>query len=386
MISRPLNAVSKKIKIAGMISLFALCWHVQPVYAESDPLLVPAIISAKASQAMLLSVTQAGARLVAVGEHGVIVYSDNQGKSWTQAAVPVSVTLTAVFFPDPQVGWAVGHDGVVLRSQDGGKTWEKRFDGNQANVLMLAEAKEKLDTAQNAAPGSSDAANLQAAQNALSDVEAGAKFGPARPLLGLWFGSSTDGFVVGAFGQLFHTADGGTHWTSLAGRVNNPDGLHYNAITATSHGVLLISGEGGKIYRSDNNGASWLTVDTGYQGQLYGTISIRQPGNQDRLLTFGFGGHAMLADENGGWKTLTIPSRKNLIGGVQLADGSLILVAQDGTVLRSDATAHTFQVVLQDGAASIAGMTILKSDQNSIAMATSGISGVHITSIGVVNK
>ena len=124
MISRPLNAVSKKIKIAGMISLFALCWHVQPVYAESDPLLVPAITSAKASQAMLLSVTQAGARLVAVGEHGIIVYSDNQGKSWTQAAVPVSVTLTAVFFPDPQVGWAVGHDGVVLRSQDGGKTWE----------------------------------------------------------------------------------------------------------------------------------------------------------------------------------------------------------------------------------------------------------------------
>jgi len=271
---------------------------------------------------------------------------------------------------------------VVLRSQDAGLTWEKRFDGNQANALMLAEAKENLNAVQNSA----DAAKLQAAQNALSDVEAGAKFGPARPLLGVWFGTSVDGFVVGAFGQLFHTADGGQHWESLATRVNNPEGLHYNAITGASHGVLLISGEGGKIYRSENNGASWQTIDTGYQGQLYGTILIRQQEGQERLLTFGFGGHALLPDEHGVWQTLNLPTRKNLIGGVQLADGGVILVAQDGTILRSNAMATVFQVVLKDGAASIAGMTVLKSAQGNIALATSGINGVHVTSIGVVNK
>jgi hypothetical protein len=38
------------------------------------------------------------------------------GRQWRQASVPVSVTLTAVSFATPQLGWAVGHAGVVLHT------------------------------------------------------------------------------------------------------------------------------------------------------------------------------------------------------------------------------------------------------------------------------
>ena len=47
------------------------------------------------SHTVLQAITQAGQRLVAVGERGLVLLSDDAGKHWRQAQVPVSVTLTA---------------------------------------------------------------------------------------------------------------------------------------------------------------------------------------------------------------------------------------------------------------------------------------------------
>ena len=82
-----------------------------------------------ASRSMLLDIAVAGERLVAVGERGHILTSQDQGQNWTQAEVPTSVMLTRVFFVDDKLGWAVGHDGNVLHSQDGGLIWALQRDG-----------------------------------------------------------------------------------------------------------------------------------------------------------------------------------------------------------------------------------------------------------------
>src|SRR5688572_16714729 len=69
----------------------------------------PALQSPKALGAAMLAVTRAGHRLVAVGERGTVLLSDDAGASWRQARVPVQVTLTAVRFVDERTGWAAGH-------------------------------------------------------------------------------------------------------------------------------------------------------------------------------------------------------------------------------------------------------------------------------------
>jgi photosystem II stability/assembly factor-like uncharacterized protein len=77
-----------------------------------------------ASHAMLLASARAGARIVAVGDHGVVLLSDDNGKTFRQArTVPVDAALTGVSFVDARQGWAVGHWGVILHSEDGGETW-----------------------------------------------------------------------------------------------------------------------------------------------------------------------------------------------------------------------------------------------------------------------
>ncbi|TWJ11095.1 WD40/YVTN/BNR-like repeat-containing protein, partial [Geobacter argillaceus] len=101
-----------------------------------DVLDTPAAKSSHAAQTLLTSVTLAGTRVVGVGQHGHIVYSDDRGKNWTQSTVPVSSDLLAVHFPSAQKGWAVGHDGVVLHSSDGGANWVKQFDGRAAAQVL----------------------------------------------------------------------------------------------------------------------------------------------------------------------------------------------------------------------------------------------------------
>jgi hypothetical protein len=102
-------------------------------------LATPALVTPKALGAATLAVARAGARLVAVGERGTVLWSDDGGAHWQQARVPVQAALTSVRFVDAHVGWAAGHLGVILKTEDGGQSWA-RLDGTQAAAALLAAA------------------------------------------------------------------------------------------------------------------------------------------------------------------------------------------------------------------------------------------------------
>lgn len=327
----------------------------------ADPLATPARMSAKAPHALMLGAAQAGLRLVAVGERGIIIYSDLGGNGWSQAASPVGVTLTAVHFPDAERGYAVGHDGAILSTRDGGRQWKKVLDGVVINELMLADAKRAVA---NATPASADQAS-----NALADIEAALKFGPSRPLLSVWFRNPSAGWAVGAYGQIVRTTDAGAHWESLATNVPNPDGLHFNSIAPGMNGALLMAGEGGRVYRSTDSGSSWSAFDTGYKGQLYGVL---EP-TDGTLLAYGFGGRVMRSEDGGAhWQEQPQLGRKALVGGAVLSDGAILLAARDGVIYRSIDVGRSFAVLQAGRGQEIASMTLLGQ-----APVLSGVGGVY---------
>jgi len=335
--------MNKALIQAGAALLGALA--LLPAMAR-DPLQTPARMSARAPKAMLMAMALAGQRTVAVGERGIILVRDGDKAAWQQAKVPVSVTLTDVAFADASNGFAVGHDGVILSSNDGGANWAIRFDGKGANTLMLADARAAVEKAR-AAGGNA----LADAENALGDIEAAAKFGPSRPLLGVWFRDARQGYAVGAYGQAFRTTDGGAHWTSMGPGLSNPEGLHYNAITGGAGDVLAIAGEGGYVYRSADGGGSWQRIATGYSGQLYGVIFTGRS-----MVTYGFGGHVFRSEDGGAtWRETPAVTKKSLVGGV-MQGSSILLAAQDGALLRSDDDGASFRVVRQGDAVPTAGM------------------------------
>lgn len=254
-----------------------------------SPLDRPAMTSAKASKSLLTDVAVAGQRLVAVGERGLVVYSDDQGKTWTQAKVPVSVMLTAVAFPSPRQGWAVGHNGVVLHSEDGGATWA-----------------------------------LQRAERDANSEKAGA------PLLGVWFADASTGYAVGAYGYFLVTHDGGKTWSDNSAAVANPDGWHLNAIHGTPGGAVFIVGEHGKLFRSLDNGASWSTLASPFEGSFFGVAPL----GQDLVLIYGLQGRLFASSDNGGsWQQVQTGVTSGINAAVRLANGKIVVAGNAGVVL-----------------------------------------------------
>ena len=279
--------------------------------AAADPMSRSAVMVRAPAKAFLASLAHAGKRLVAVGERGIIVLSDDNGASWRQAKVPSSVTLAAVQFPTPSKGWAVGHYGVILHSTDGGETWTRQLDGIQAAQLALRDAQ-----------GSGNAAYLSEAQRLVSD-------GPDKPFLGLHFTDENNGFAVGAYNLIFRTRDGGKTWAPWLSHLDNPRGNHLYAVHAVGD-TVYIAGEQGLLLRSIDGGERFERIDTDYKGSFF-TMAVGKGGD---AIVAGLRGNAYRSIDRGAtWQKLEAPVPVSITAAVMRPDGSLLMTNQAGQLL-----------------------------------------------------
>ncbi|KXJ50664.1 WD40/YVTN/BNR-like repeat-containing protein [Neptuniibacter pectenicola] len=236
----------------------------------ADRLFQPAIEQAAPERSLLLAISRAGDRLVAAGEQGVIIYSDDEALTWQQARVPSSTLLTAVHFFGKQTGWAVGHDGVVLHTQDGGQSWVMQLDGAKVNQLRVDAVTAELQYQRSLE--TVDPERLENLGYQLDDAKAALDGVPSTPLLDLFFVDAQTGYAVGAYGLFLVTHDGGQHWRYKGQILPNPDSLHLNRIIKTKQGRLLILGEAGLLMQSEDKGENWQAIDLPYQGSFFSTV------------------------------------------------------------------------------------------------------------------
>ena len=306
--------------------------------AWQDPLTTPSILSDRANSSLLLDITRADARLVAVGSHGHIIYSDDNGRHWMQAKVPVSVTLTKVFFVSGKIGWAVGHDGVILKSTDSGVNWQLQFDGFKANEAIVKGAEESKRKAEEVLAKLQNSKNQDAIDNAeekveilefvLDDAIHDNESGSTKPFLDVWFYDAHQGYAVGAYGMFFYTTDGGDSWHNGAARVPNPERFHLNSISMVGSNALLMVGEQGLIVRSDDLGKTWFDQETPYGGSFFGLVA-----KGDQHLLYGLRGHVFKTKSSGlDWQELDTGREQTLLGGV-VGKTQTLLVGSAGAVL-----------------------------------------------------
>jgi photosystem II stability/assembly factor-like uncharacterized protein len=274
-----------------------------------DALQRPALAVKAPQRAVLLAAAQAGPRIVAVGERGIVALSDDRGASWRQAPSPVSVTLTMVRFADDQHGVAVGHGGTVLTTDDAGATWRLRLDGRR--LAELAKAAATTPAAQ------------QEAGYLLAD-------GPDKPFLDVLLWDPKRMLAVGAYGLAFYSADGGVRWKPWMDRLPNPRALHWY-VARRAGDTLLLAGEQGLLARSDDGGQSFQTMGSPYKGSWFAG-ELRADG---QTVLAGLRGNVWHSTDGGTqWAQLAFPVPATITAMAVGADGRLLLASQAGVVLR----------------------------------------------------
>lgn len=239
---------------------------------------------------LLLAVTAAGSRMVAVGERGTVALSDDSGKTFRRArSVPVQATLTGVHFADDRRGWAVGHWGVVLATADGGETWVvQRSDGEHD-----------------------------------------------QPLFGVHFRDARNGLAVGLWSLMLRTTDGGATWkkVSVPPRADErKTDRNLFSVFADARGTLYVTSESGQVLASPDGGASWRYLDTGYGGSLWCGLALPDGG----LLVAGLRGTLMRSDDGGStWGIIPVAVPRSITALATDGHGGVVGAGLDGLYMRS---------------------------------------------------
>ncbi|BBO82043.1 hypothetical protein DSCO28_26090 [Desulfosarcina ovata subsp. sediminis] len=328
-----------------------------------DPLDYPAKMCAGVTTRPLLDITHAGTAMVAVGSRGMIIRSEDGGKNWTQSAVPVQSDLLAVNFPTSQDGWAVGHSGVILHSSDGGKNWTKQLDGR-----IAADVFKKYYAARLLSGNVSDPLMTAAA----AEIDLNYKVGPSLPWLSVWFEDAERGFVVGSYGQIAATSDGGKTWEPWLHRVdNNEQWLNLNSIRDVG-GNIYIAAERGMVFMLDRENQRFRGTETGYAGSFFGIV-----GDTGNLLAFGLRGVVYRSANSGAtWEALKMPTKATMTAGTHISDSvGFILVNNAGQILQGDMMGRSFRLASPGNPMCYTGA--VPADQEGAVVVT-GLAGVRI--------
>jgi photosystem II stability/assembly factor-like uncharacterized protein len=315
------SSAGRNASAAARKSFFALASALAVVgsarCAETPPLSAePARLAA---QSLLIAVATAGPRLVAVGDRGIILLSDDRGGSWVQALeVPTQALLTGVCFLDAEHGVAVGHDEVILATADAGRTWRRSHYAPEAQ----------------------------------------------RPLLDVWCGGGGQVIAVGAYSAYLTSADGGVSWTArrftaapppraraarrgatagAAAEGATSGGYHLNRIVPAGASRLYLAGEAGRLYRSDDSGANWRELSSPYEGSFFGVLAL----HGEALLAFGLRGNLFRSEDAGSsWQKIETGTVTLLDGAARFDDG-VAIVGLAGVVLVSHDQGRSFTLAQQ---------------------------------------
>ncbi len=210
--------------------------------------------------------------LWAVGQAGDIMYSSDGGKAWQPQKSGTNRQLLDVAFANTQRGIATGDFGTLVRTDDGGNTWTK--------VALPEDTKLPADVAEVVAPGDIvlysatfvDADHVWVVGEfgtILVSSDGGASWRPQQSpvettLFGVSFADEQRGWAVGLESTLLVTVDGGINWRKTD--IETPKGFSlalYNVQVRGNYGWAV--GNSGLLLNSKDAGATWQLVDVPVQ-------------------------------------------------------------------------------------------------------------------------
>jgi photosystem II stability/assembly factor-like uncharacterized protein len=315
---------------------------------------------------VVIDIARVGDRLVAVGEHGVIVYSDDNGKSWRQAKVPVDLTLTSIAFADGSHGWAAGHYGVVLHTSDSGLTWQEQLNGLQVNQLTLEAAQTAVA---NNDPSVGTPRAVARANHFIAD-------GPDKPFLSILVYDRNKALVFGAYRMTVLTTNGGKDWQDWSLHVGDPFSQNLYDVARAGTRIYVV-GEAGTVFESTDGGSKFVAMVPPSDATMLKVL----PAGLNSVFVCGVAGQAFHSEDGGrSWQPVTFDTSANLTAGITLTSGAMLVGSESGHLYISKDQGASFRELPTVLPMAIYGM-IQAANRNVVAVGNVGISLIPATAL-----
>jgi len=216
-------------------------------------------------------------RAVVIGYRGKILETQDSGRTWNIVPTPTDRALYNIVFADEKNGWICGQAGVILNTKDGGKTWTEQKSNTDVYLFAVhslspthAFAVGDKSVLVETSDGGTTWKPRKIAQDDDSGITEDIALAVQDPIFyDIDFTDDQHGWIVGEFGTIRYTEDGGKTWSgqqqSLLGEgivdiLDLPTffGVHFlNA----QEGITV--GLEGKIARTHDGGKKWAfdTID-----------------------------------------------------------------------------------------------------------------------------
>ena len=267
-------------------------------------------------------------RAIVVGDKGLVMASDDQGKTWTRQQLRNGLTpfdlYSIAFTPDGAKGWIAGDGGSMYRSDDQGKTWTLQLTKTAAALMKVAV----IDAQKACAVGEHGMVICTADNGATWNSQ---KF-EDMVFFDVAFTDANNGWSVGEFETVINTIDGGKTWTIKNGGQRTLKADPYFAIAFTDASNGLVLGLNGIDLRTSDGGKTWTPgalANTPYS--FYTAVPMTTSGDVYIAGVDGVTGRIGRDAK----MTRTVSGASNSINAVALSPQFGLAVGLSGTILQT---------------------------------------------------
>jgi photosystem II stability/assembly factor-like uncharacterized protein len=252
-----------------------------------------------------------------LGYRSALARSDDGGQTWKKLNPPTHRNLTRLAFLDGKLGWGVGHEGIIFKTDNAGESWTEQKSGTKNALFDVSVT------------GPQSAWTIGDVSSVLHTTDGGNTWSVQKleiPMIGvredmtlaisdpIFYGVScvddNTCFVVGEFGQIRMTTDGGKTWGAGHGSLLGAKAIYRDVMSMPTflcvrardahHAVAV--GTYGAI-ASTVDGVTWSWNQVPVNTPLYDVRALPD-GN---YLVVGASGTVLRGNPESGWKQAEIP-------------------------------------------------------------------------------
>ena len=243
----------------------------------------------------IYSIDRSGSALWAIGGHGLVLRSSDDGGEWEKIARPGDFAALGMDTLDGRPV-LVGQAGKAFQLSDSGENWEPLDTGTEERLLDVATLSDGSQIAVGAfGTIVKRSAGSKGFKRVAVDWDAIVEDGFEPHLYDVMQTNAGSLLIAAEFGMILRSRNGGKTWS-----VQNTNDSSVFALHQGANGRLVGAGQAGYIISSNDDGVSWQVAKSGTKANLLGVSSSGK--------TFAVVGvRAVLKSTNGGrnWQAVS---------------------------------------------------------------------------------